>query len=75
MRFRKRASTMIRWCLRKQIRLIRQAKAMLREAKTLPQHPPSKKLRRLLFRIFELLSLIRLILTFLRENRNGSGKS
>ena len=75
MRFRKRASTMLRWCLRKQIKLIRQAKEMLREAQTLPEQPPSKNLRRLLFRICEILSLIRLILLLLRENWKGSGRN
>ena len=75
MRFRKRASTTIRWCLRKQIQLIRRAKEMLREAKKLPEKPPSKDLRRLLFRIFEILSLIRLILLLLRENWKGSGRN
>ena len=74
MNFRKRASTNLRWCLRKQIRLIRQAKAILRKARNFPEQP-SKNLRLLLFRICEFLSLIRLILRLLRENWRGSGRN
>ena len=75
MNFPKRAWTKLRWFLRKQIKTIRQAKEILREMKRSREMPSEKKLCRLLIRICELLSLIRLILRLLRENWKGSGRN
>ena len=75
MNFRKRVSTRLRWQIRKTKRLIRRAKEMLAAAKQMQEKEPSGELRRLLLRICEILSLLRLILLLLRENWKGSGRN